>query len=58
MDGHKTELNGLIAAELIEMDCPDGSSLYVTKGNQALSNQALPSLDMISPSDHKEVETR
>ena len=58
VDEHKTELNGLIAAELIEMDCPDGTSLNITKGNQVFSKQALPSLDMIYPSDHEEADTR
>ena len=58
MDEHKTELNRLIAVELIEMDCPDGASLNITKGNQVLSNQVMPSLDMIFPSDHEEADTK
>ena len=58
VDEHKTELNGLITEELIEMDCPDGTSLIITKGNKVLSNQVMPSLDMISPSDHEEADTK
>ena len=58
VDDHKTELNGLISVELIEMDCPDGTSLNITKGNQVLSNQVMPSLDMIFPSDHEEANTK
>ena len=40
------------------MDCPDGTSLNITKGNQVFFKQALPSLDMIYPSDHEEADTR
>ena len=58
VDDHKIELNGLISVELIEMDCPDGTSLNITKGNQVLSNQVMPSLDMIFPSDHEEADTQ
>ena len=58
VDDHKTELKGLITVKLIEMDCPDGSSLNITKGNQVLSNQVMPSLDMIFPSDHEEADTQ
>ena len=58
VDDHKTELNGLISVKLIEMDWPDGTSLNITKGNQVLSNQVMPSLDMIFPSDHEEADTR
>ena len=58
VDEHKTELNRLIAVELIEMDCPDGASLNITKGNQVLSNQVMPSLDMIFPSDHEDADTK
>ena len=41
VDDYKTELNGLISVELIEMDCPDCTSLNITKENQVLSNQVL-----------------
>ena len=58
VDDYKTELNGLISVELIEMDCSDSTSLNITKGNQVLSNQVMPSLDMIFPSDHEEADTK
>ena len=58
VDDHKTELKGLISVKLIKMDCPDGSSLNITKGNQVLSNQVMPSLDMIFPSYHEEADTK
>ena len=58
VDEHKTDLNGLAAVELIKMDCPNGTCLNITKWNQVLSNQVLSSLDMISPSDHVEADTK
>ena len=58
VDEYKDELNGLAAVELIKMDCPNGTCLNISKGNEVLSNQVLPSLDMISLPDHEEADTK
>ena len=40
------------------MDCPEGTLIVATKGEDVLSSSNLESFEMIAPSDHEEADTR
>ena len=58
VNDNKTELNQLVASEVNNMDCPQGTLIVSTRGAQVLCSSDLESIDMIMPCDHEEADTR
>ena len=58
VDEHNTELNQLVAQEVSGLDCPKGTLIVATKGEDVISSSNLESFEMIAPSDHEEADTR
>ena len=58
MNENKTEVNQLITSEVVQMDCPDGTLVVSTRGNNVISSQVIQSAEMINPCDHEEADTR
>ena len=58
VDGNKTELFSFLSKALHDSFIPEGKQLVITQGKSILSKPELHGLDLISPCNHEEADSR